>query len=228
VSTCVRRLAKAYYIAKREVLSAGYAPEIDWQYSLSIEGLQEQAFLREAAWVILSCGISERVVRRKFPCVSDAFLNWETAHAIMGRRDLCRFKALGCFNNRRKIDAILSICEFVSSAGFSHTLNMIYSSGTAFLRRFSFIGPATSLHLAKNIGLPFAKPDRHLVRIAQSFGYTCVQQLCRDVSLLTDEPVAVVDIVLWRYATLKKMNVERFHKLVVCDPSVSATDRVVE
>ena len=51
--------------------------------------------------------------------------------------------------------------------------------------------------------MPVAKPDRHLVRIAEGVGYDSPQQLCDVVSEIVGDPVSVVDIVTWRYATLK-------------------------
>lgn len=49
-----------------------------------------------------------------------------------------------------------------------------------------------------------AEPDRHLVRISEKFGYGCPETFCNDISRYTGEKTSVVDIVLWRYATLEK------------------------
>ena len=62
----------------------------------------------------------------------------------------------------------------------------------------------TAYHLAKNIGLPVAKPNRHLIRIAQMEKYSDVQTLCGDISKLSGDSIPVVDIVLWRYATIER------------------------
>ena len=69
-------------------------------------------------------------------------------------------------------------------------------------RDFLSFGPITSVHLSKNIGLPLAKPDRHLVRLANDFGYESAEELCEQISSLVGDSVAVVDVVLWRYATI--------------------------
>lgn len=56
----------------------------------------------------------------------------------------------------------------------------------------------------KNLGIQVAKPDRHLVRIAQNYGFNDVQKFCSSISEKTNDPVSVVDLVLWRYATLDR------------------------
>ncbi len=64
------------------------------------------------------------------------------------------------------------------------------------------IGPITSFHLAKNLGYPVAKADRHVQRLSDELGFRDAQQLCQYLSEWSGEPVPVVDVVLWRYATL--------------------------
>ena len=58
--------------------------------------------------------------------------------------------------------------------------------------------------MAKNIGIQVAKPDRHLVRMAKAAGYSDVQLFCRTISQLSGDSIPVVDIVLWRFATIEK------------------------
>lgn len=77
-----------------------------------------------------------------------------------------------------------------------------------------FVEPTTSLHLAKNIGLPVAKPDRHICRIANTFGFDKVQRLCENIARVIDEPIQVIDVVLWRYATKHQREIARFSRLV--------------
>ncbi len=69
---------------------------------------------------------------------------------------------------------------------------------------FPYLGNATVFHLAKNLGINVAKPDRHLLRISNCLGYKCPNNLCEEISLTIDEKVSLVDLVLWRYATLDK------------------------
>lgn len=206
----LRTLAKAYYIAKSVVIQEGFAPEIDWQYQVSLDTLDESTFLCEAAWVILNSGMRERVISRKFPDISKAFFNWQCSRIIVSHADNCRAKALRHFNHVAKIEAIVNIATHVNILGFKKVTELISEDGVAYLKQFPYIGPATSLHLAKNIGLPLAKPDRHLRRIATGLGYENVQDLCSDISFITGEPVPVVDLVVWRYATRHQRQLLRF------------------
>ena len=198
-----RQIASAYLTAKSYVLTMGFEDEIGWQESLCLEEVTEQDFMREAAWVILCSGMRERVIRRIFPSISSAFSDWESTEAILSRRDECQCSALQFFRHERKIAAIFQVVEYLASEGIAGVRRRLKDSGPAFLERFSFIGPATSLHLAKNLGLMVAKPDRHLVRIASNLGYGDIQKLCSDIARITLDSVPVVDLVLWRYATLE-------------------------
>lgn len=72
----------------------------------------------------------------------------------------------------------------------------------AFLDSLPHIGPVTKFHLARNLGLDVAKPDRHLVRLAGLLGFPDVQAMCEAISKQVGERVGVVDVVLWRAANL--------------------------
>jgi hypothetical protein len=195
-------LASAYVRAKLNVLSSGYASEIMWQRTLPVQELTEVDLLRECAWVILSSGMRESVIRKRFPDISHAFLEWASAREIVRHRDSCVRTALLCFRNERKIEAIAESAQIIHSKGFEVLRDEIAGDPIGALRQFPYIGPATSFHMAKNIGFPFAKPDRHLCRLATLSGYECPTDLCSAISDYIGDPVSVVDIVLWRFATL--------------------------
>ncbi len=195
-------LAETYLTAREAVIAAGYGAEIDWQESRSLVALSESDFLKEFAWVVLSSGMKEAVVRRLFPRISQAFLEWRSSAAIVSRWRSCQRRAIRVFNHQPKIDAVLSTAKRVTNLGFLAFRNQIKREGVDFIRTLSFMGPATSYHLAKNIGLDVVKPDRHLVRIAESAGGFSPNDLCEMIAYQTGDKVSVIDIVLWRYATL--------------------------
>jgi hypothetical protein len=64
--------------------------------------------------------------------------------------------------------------------------------------------------LLKNIGIPIAKPDRHLVRLAGAAGFLNVQELCETLESVVGDSIAEIDLVLWRYATIKPNYLELF------------------
>ena len=195
-------LAKAYLLAKDFVIRSGFDAEIDWQEDLSLQSVSESDFLREMAWVVLSAGFRESLLRKHFPALSAAFLNWSSGREISQAKHECRFKALQAFNHEKKVDAILSTSELTAQIGFAALKWRIENEGVEFLKQLSFIGPVTAFHLAKNLGLSVVKPDRHLVRTAKAGGFACPTSMCQTIADVVAEKLSVVDLVIWRYATL--------------------------
>lgn len=205
-----RKLASLYLTAKERVIDAGYSDEIDWQQDVSLDDLDEPRFLRESAWVVLSAGFRESILRRLFDNVSRAFLHWRSSDLILAQRKSCRRNALAVFGHKRKIDGILDIVELVASTGMDAIRCRIASQGTGFLRDLPYIGPVTACHLAKNLGMSMVKPDRHMTRIAARAGYASPDLMCRVISEIVGDSLSVIDIVMWRYATLSSGTHESF------------------
>lgn len=67
----------------------------------------------------------------------------------------------------------------------------------AYCRTVPWIGEITCFHLAKNFGVPVAKPDVHLQRLADREGITA-QALCERLAAETGLKVPTVDLLLWR------------------------------
>ena len=208
-------VAQAYLQAKIAVLKDGYFDEIEWQNERRILDLSEPELLSEAAWVILSAGISELVVRSKFVEISDAFLNWTSASEIANQSAICHRKALRVFNHERKIGGIVAFVKAVAIARFETVKARLSSEGLQYMELLPGLGPVTRIHLAKNLGIDVAKPDRHLCRIAAACGYPDPRVLCEEIAFLTDDRVSVIDSVLWRYATLYRDYEEHFRRDLV-------------
>lgn len=208
----MERLLAAYMTAKENVIEAGFAAEIDWQQRLDFDDITEQDLLRESAWVILSAGMRETVVRVKFSAISRAFLDWVSARAIMHRSEQCRQSSLSVFAHEGKTEAILFVAMIVSRMGFDKVRNHIKKEGVDYLQTFPYLGPATAFHLAKNLGLNEVKPDRHLVRISERAGYSSADAMCKDIAEVVGDKEAVVDVVLWRYATLNRNYLATFRR----------------
>lgn len=203
-------LVRAYLRAKEYVIRAGFAHEIDWQDDLSFDHTSETDFLREGAWVILCSGMRESVIRGKFERVSQAFEDWKSADSIVKREGECRRLALSVFGHKAKVSAIIDMVRRVAREGFSAIRERVRSEGVSYLRTFSYIGPATAFHLAKNLGLDVAKPDRHLLRVSSVTGFGSPENLCSAIASVIGEKVAVVDLVIWRFATLRTDYLDHF------------------
>lgn len=198
----MNNLNSLYSSAKELVISAGFSWEIDWQDKLSFSGFNESDFLREYAWVVLCGGFKESIIRKHFNYISMCFCDWESAHAISTSRDYCVECALLSFNNPRKINAISDTANLVDSVGFDTIKKSIHESPIKTLNTLPQIGKITATHLAKNLGYPTAKADRHLIRLASHYNSTSVEYFCNKISELSGDPIQVVDIVLWRYMVL--------------------------
>ncbi len=209
-------LLTKYLFAKTIVTDEGYSDEIRWQDELHFEDVDESTFLKELGWVILTSGMKTEVISNRFCRISDCFYNWVSARKIWENSQSCLNRALRFFNHRLKITAIISAAEQVAKIGFAKLKQAIEKDPINTLRMFKFIGPATAFHLAKNIGIPIAKPDRHLQRIAHLEGYDDVQEFCRDISEMSGDKIQVVDVVLWRYATIEP-NYLRIFSIINCN-----------
>jgi hypothetical protein len=147
----------------------------------------------------LCCGFSEAAVRRNFGYVSFCFCDWESAEAIVAAGRACFTSAMAAFRNEAKLRGILRIAEQIDTRGFAAVKADILANPIYALRRFPFIGPVTAKHLAKNLGLDVAKPDRHLMRASARFGFRDPDQLCAAIAAVRSEPIKVVDLVIWRF-----------------------------
>jgi hypothetical protein len=216
------RLVDIYLTAEDAVIAHGFDWEIDWQAERRFERIQETDFLRESAWTVLSAGFRESVIRKLFGPLSEAFLDWRSAGHIHERRRECKVAALKVFGNERKISAILDIAAIVAKCGFGTIRSRIDEDGVSFLQTLPYIGPVTAFHLAKNLGLPVVKPDRHLQRMARAAGFRSPLELCQEIANRTGDPIQVIDIVLWRYATLFSNYLAVFTPLSsLCHPEAS-------
>jgi hypothetical protein len=202
MTTQSHRLAHSYLDAKQLVISAGYAHEIDWQEDVSFDDLTEARFLHEFTWVVFSSGFRESVLRGKYAALVKAFCGLTGAADVVRNRRDCRRSALRVFGHHGKVTAVLSVCNLIGSEGFDSFRHQIEMGGVEFIDRLPFMGPATSYHLAKNIGLDVVKPDRHLVRIASASGFECPKDFCESINAVVGDALSVIDIVIWRYATL--------------------------
>jgi hypothetical protein len=194
-------LVRSYLAAKRSVVESGFVSEIAWQSSAGEAAATPDLFMREAAWVVLSAGMRESAIRGLFGRIARALHNFDVA-SLLANRIAARAAALSLFGHERKVDAILDIAVVVNRMGEDGLCEAMRSDPEAFLRSLPYMGPVTWRHLAKNLGMQVAKPDRHLVRVAEATARPSVDVLCDEIATWLGEPVPVVDVVLWRWSVL--------------------------
>lgn len=218
------------YRAAVSTASKEFDAEREWQKRVLGRPFSERDLLREAAWVILCSGFNERVVRHRFDAISLCFCDWTSAEYIVQRADRCRSTAMAVFCNARKIAGIIDACGYVCREGFEALSHRIRMDPVRELRKLPFIGPVTSYHLAKNIGIDVVKPDRHLSRLAARLGFHSAQSMCTSIGREVGESAAVVDIVLWRYCALSgrwptHRSQSRRSYTQGCGPCIAASSR---
>jgi hypothetical protein len=197
------RLVDVFREALGCVSRRGYADEVRWARETRLKELTETTFLSQLAWCILNTGMRESVVRAKWDAISDAFFSFSSSEAICSMSAACVHLARRAFNNPPKLEAIAGGARRIRDAGgFRRFRSRLEADPMAELAQFAFIGPVTVFHLARNIGIDCAKPDRHLVRLAAKTGYTDVTSMCSEIATAADERIGVVDVVLWRHLAI--------------------------
>ena len=198
-------LLQRYLFCRRAIIAAGYSAEIDYYATRSLDTIDQDEFLMELGWVIVNSGMRHSICRRLWPRLRAIFLEFSDLPRLQAQRPAIRAAALAVLNSPAKIDAILAAADRLHGESWAAIKREIRRDGIAALRRFRYVGPVLCFHLGKNLGLPVAKPDRHLLRIAAAAGYgTDVQRLCQDLADASGDPVSVVDYVLWRTASTLK------------------------
>jgi hypothetical protein len=66
------------------------------------------------------------------------------------------------------------------------------------LQELPYIGPITCYHLARNIGLlDCVKPDLHLIRLAEHWGFPDCVSMCKTMGEGSGLPLGLVDLAVW-------------------------------
>lgn len=181
----------AFYDKAKEYVMADpyYSKEVEYVNNRTFEEQTAESFFIEYVFVVLSAGMKnqvvEKIMRRYFlsgPSCSDTNIG---AIGHEGKR-----KAIAKAEKHYK--------EWWSKLSRIVPANELLNC----LECLPFVGPITKYHLARNLGVDVAKPDRHMTRLAQEIGYTDVQEMCETIANARGERVGVVDVVLWRYINL--------------------------
>ena len=174
----------------------GYKQEIDYVEERRFSDITAEIFQWEFVYVVLNSGMKNQVAEKIFQNYVKIGLD-AVKHPLKKKavaesevKYKCWFRML----KDRKTD--LERLEY--------------------LEALPHIGKVTKFHLARNIGLNVAKPDRHLSRIAEICGYVDVQLMCKELSEKTGARVGTVDVVLWRFCNLFPKQLESFE---LCEKS---------
>ena len=172
-----------YKKAKDEVIVHGYDKEVDWATKVRFDKMTLENFSHEYVWVVCNSGMRNQVAKKIF----DRF---------MKSGDL---KYIGHPHKKHSIKTLFEKGKewFDKLKSYDTTEQRL-----EYLETLPHIGPITKYHLAKNLGIQVAKPDRHLVRLAKHFDFKTAQELCEFISKHVGDNIITVDVVLWRYSNL--------------------------
>jgi len=168
------------YLQLHAEVRARYPEDVSWAENVK-PCSDADSFARQALWVILCSGFKEQAAR-----VIEAKIY----------KAIAKGKPIDDIGHKSKAKAIKHIIE--------NRVRLFDEYQAAedkieFLKSLPWIGDITKYHLAKNLGIDTAKPDRHLVRIAKQYGMNPFE-LCNNLAAITGFKAATVDYVLWRAA----------------------------
>lgn len=193
-------LVERYLDAFEFVVASRFGYEIVGLEMFRIDDVDEGIFLREFAFVVLVSGFRYSTVQGLFPRINDAFLGFQDAKRIVSVMDHAYADALDVFNHHRKLSTICQAIREIADQGFGAYWSDLMADWDS-IERYDLIGEVTGLHLARILGMDVAKPDRHLMRLAAALD-TSVVDLTAGIGRATGDRVAVVDGVIWRFATM--------------------------
>ena len=177
----ITKMAIYYAIIKEIIIADGYKNEIEWINNIP-NPIDKDLFFREYSWVVINSGMNNKIAKQ----IYKNFWN----------NGIPDFSAINHPNKNEALKKVYSRLNLYF-LHFTESKNKLM-----FLKSLPHIGDITKYHLARNLGLNYAKPDRHLVRISGLFKYPNVQEFCKKLSVLTKDTIGIVDLVLWRFATL--------------------------
>jgi hypothetical protein len=178
---------KRFRRLEQAVRQAGYGASIEW--SQTIEGPKSATeFANAAIYVIINGGLANAVAVLIYARCLEALAGRGSAQSVYGHTG----KAAAIdqiWNNRESL-----------FASYEEDQNKL-----EFLASLPFIGPITSLHLAKNLGADVAKNDVHMRRLATVENATTAE-LCLRLAKQTGYRVATIDTILWRACEQRILN----------------------
>jgi len=196
---------KAYFLKSLAFARKHYGDEVDRISGVRLEDVTAEFFFQEYVWVVHATGFSAKAVGKFMPRLMRAYGKWDRCGREPFKKVMARVE-LVC-NNPQKAKAVHStaarLSEELRDAHWedwrSENLSDVVKLG-----ELPYIGKITRFHLGRNIGLlECVKPDLHLIRMAEHWGFNDCESMCRKMRDGThdDVPLGIVDLVLWYAAS---------------------------
>lgn len=173
--------ASTYHSVRIRLADLGYGEDYTWAQNVRAPETAED-LAREYTWVVLNSGMKAQVAR--------GIMDRVWPQLLAGKPLAPVFKHVG------KANAIAHV--YRNRHDYLASFRMeAPSDPVAWCESLPWIGKITKYHLAKNLGVDCAKPDRWLARLADAEA-TTVDELCARLARETGDRIATVDVVLWR------------------------------
>ena len=178
---CLKHL---YETAKKEILTSKYAYEVDICEKRIFSNQTAKDFFIEYVFVVCNSGMRNQVAEK-------IFKRYMEQGIVAIKHPLKKKAILEAEQNYEEWFKILKIRKQQHNE-------------LDFLESLPHIGKITKYHLARNLGLDVAKPDRHMQRLAELFSYVDPTHMCIDIYAFTggEYRVGTIDVILWRYCNL--------------------------
>lgn len=191
-----------------------YREEMVHIWSTKFEEVSPNHFFLEYVWVVHATGFNAKVVAKLMSRLTSAYGIGEDGSGWdrLGREDeaLMLSRVLKVCNNPQKAKAVHSTAALMADAMFPSDVGKTESwkdfrqsrlSSPELLTKLPYVGKITCKHLARNIGiLECVKPDLHLVRLADHWGFKDCDAMC--LAMRPPEmPLGIVDLCLWYFAS---------------------------
>lgn len=173
-----------YLELKQTIIKKGYLDEIAWAENITKCDTAFR-FAAEYAYVVCNSGMKMEIAVEIYKRVWRAVVMEKLITDDLFRNKPKRAAIEEVYKNRNKY-----FQEYKAA-----------NDKLAYIETLPYMGDVIKYHLAKNLGLQYCKPDRHLTRIAETYGMT-PEGMCSNLSARTGDKIAVVDSVIWRAANL--------------------------
>lgn len=182
---------KRFRRIEQALAKAGYVTDNAWAEKLQPPADADQ-FAEAAVYVIVNSGMQYNVAQDIFGRCVEAL--W------------ARGSARRVFRHAGKVRAIDQIWRERKQLFEAYRLA---DDKLEFCQSLPWIGPVTSHHLAKDLGVDVAKPDVHLARLARR-DKTSVARLCARLAKQSGYRLATIDTILWRACATGILNSKQY------------------
>ncbi|MDR2685871.1 MAG: hypothetical protein LBB23_03825 [Rickettsiales bacterium] len=181
---------------EEELSKGGHESDLD-SFSVIKERLASRApvgadeFARQAIYVVLAGGFSQKTAKRKHSEIM-TYLSNKSLPGLTGQSRL-----LEIFNNKNKINAIIKIWENRTAFRDGYYKQNSLSDKLEYIATLPHIGKITANHLARNLGEDVVKYDLWITRLGAEFPGGADAMFAHLVAQ-TGLPRGYIDVVLWK------------------------------